>query len=199
LLITLAAWVGGFDGNFDFKDIGLLFPPGVPYVMMRLLPASLGVALIPITYLTLRSLDCTATSSLLGSVLVLFENGLVTQSRHILLDSPLVFFTALSAMFWVAFCAEDRKHPGAGKGQDLSWRSKKSDGPFSYIWWAYLFLTGMALGAVTSCKWVGLFTIATVGFSTCKQLWTMIGDLSISPRTFFRLVYFPHIIASTGY
>ncbi|KIJ29707.1 glycosyltransferase family 39 protein, partial [Sphaerobolus stellatus SS14] len=43
-----------------------------------------------------------------------------------------------------------------------------------------------ALGAVASCKWVGLFTIATIGFSTIKQLWTLLGDLRVSPRLFIR-------------
>jgi len=47
-------------------------------------------------------------------------------------------------------------------------------------------LTGLSLGAVVSCKWVGLFTIATVGFSTVYQLWNLLGDLRISPRLWIR-------------
>ncbi|KAF8505073.1 glycosyltransferase family 39 protein [Hysterangium stoloniferum] len=168
LLITLAAFVGGYDGQFDFKDIGKPFE-NVPYVMMRLLPATLGVALVPVAYLTLRALDCRATTALLGSLFVTFENGLITQSRHILLDSPLLFFTALSAFFWVAFSNEN------DKGE-----------PFSEIWWVWLTLTGLALGAVVSCKWVGLFTIATIGFSTIKQLWDLLGDVRVPPKLFVR-------------
>ncbi|CAG8771294.1 2466_t:CDS:1, partial [Acaulospora colombiana] len=109
LLITLAAWLGGFKGNFEFKEIGAIFFADVPYVAMRMVPAVLGVLLVPITYITLRALDCSASSSLLGAVLVLFENGLITQSRHILLDSQLMFFTGLSVLFWVMFCNEDRR------------------------------------------------------------------------------------------
>lgn len=30
-------------------------------------------------------------------------------------------------------------------------------------------------------KWVGLFTIATIGFSTIKGLWDLLGDLNVSP------------------
>ena len=135
--------------------------------MMRLLPATLGVALVPLTYVTLRALDCRSTTALLGSLFVTFENGLATQSRHILLDSPLIFFTALATFFWVGFSNEN------DKGE-----------PFSEVWWAWLTLTGLALGAVVSCKWVGLFTIATVGVGTIKQLWLLLGDLRVPPKLF---------------
>jgi dolichyl-phosphate-mannose-protein mannosyltransferase len=152
---------------------------------MRMVPAILGVLLVPITYITLRALDCSASSSLLGSVLVLFENGLITQSRHILLDSQLMFFTGLSVLFWVMFCNEDRrpvtKAPSAAHGKGVI-----ATGPFSKLWWIYLTLTGLALGAVASCKWVGLFTIATVGLSTIKQLWTLLGDLHVPASLWWR-------------
>ncbi|KAN0062344.1 Dolichyl-phosphate-mannose--protein mannosyltransferase 1 [Thecaphora frezii] len=162
LLITFAAWIGGFNGNFDFKDIGREYLVGpdtpVPYVAMRALNALLGVATVPIAYLTLRSLSLRATTALLGALLVLFDNALTTQSRLILLDSVLVFFTALTVLFWVAFCNEEKR------------------APFSRRWWASLVLTGLSLGAVASSKWVGLFTIATVGVSVIVQLWEHLGD-----------------------
>ena len=88
--------------------------------------------------------------------------------RHILLDSPLIFFTALTTFLWVGFCNEDKQRP------------------FSDHWWAWLTLTGLSLGAVVSCKWVGLFTIATVGFNTVYQLWQLLGDSRISARLFMR-------------
>lgn len=141
----------------------------VPYVAMRMVPATLGVATVPLAYLTLRALDCRATTALLASLLITFENGLVTQSRHILLDSPLIFFTALTVFLWTGFCNED-KHGDS----------------FSPNWWTWLVLSGLSLGAVVSCKWVGLFTIATVGVSTLWQLWNLFGDLRVSPRLFMR-------------
>ncbi|KAF5386295.1 hypothetical protein D9757_008600 [Collybiopsis confluens] len=160
LLITLAAFLFGYDGHFDFKDIGKVYEH-VPYVAMRMVPALLGVATVPLAHLTLRALDCRATTSLLAALFITFENGLVTQSRHILLDSPLIFFTSLSTFAWVGFCNED-KHK-----------------PFTESWWAWLVLSGLSLGAVVSCKWVGLFTIATVGCSTLYQLWVLITDIRV--------------------
>lgn len=140
----------------------------VPYVAMRMVPATLGVATVPLAYLTLRALDCRATTALLASLFITFENGLVTQSRHILLDSPLIFFTALTVFLWTGFTNEDKHQP------------------FTTNWWTWLALSGLSLGAVVSCKWVGLFTIATVGFSTIWQLWNLLGDLRVTPRLFIR-------------
>jgi dolichyl-phosphate-mannose-protein mannosyltransferase len=133
-----------------------------------MLPATLGVATIPLSYLTLRALECRATTALLAAVFVTFENGLITQSRHILLDSPLLFFTALTLFLWCGFCNEDKRQP------------------FTDGWWTWLVLTGLSLGAVASCKWVGLFTIATIGFSTINQLWILLGDLRVSPKLWAR-------------
>jgi dolichyl-phosphate-mannose-protein mannosyltransferase len=133
-----------------------------------MVPATLGIATVPIAYLTLRALDCRATTALLASLFVTFENGMITQSRHILLDSPLIFFTALTTFVWVGFCNEDKYEP------------------FTEMWWIWLTLSGLSLGAVVSCKWVGLFTIATIGISTIWQMWTLLGDLRISPRIWIK-------------
>ena len=135
---------------------------------MRMVPALLGVATIPIAYLTLRALDCRVTTALLASLLITFENGMITQSRHILLDSPLIFFTALTIFLWCGFCNEDKHEP------------------FTTSWWTWLTLSGLSLGAVVSCKWVGLFTIATLGVGTLFQLWNLLGDLRVSPSLFIR-------------
>jgi dolichyl-phosphate-mannose-protein mannosyltransferase len=140
----------------------------VPYVAMRMVPALMGVATVPLSYLTLRGLDCRATTALLASLFITFENGMVTQSRHILLDSPLIFFTALTTLCWVGFSNEDKYEP------------------FTEQWWLWLILSGLSLGAVVSCKWVGLFTIATIGVCTIWQLWTLLGDLRTPPKLFIK-------------
>lgn len=135
---------------------------------MRMVPATMGIATVPLAYLTLRALDCRATTALLASLFIIFENGLITQSRHILLDAPLIFFTALTIFFWTGFCNEDKFEP------------------FTESWWTWLALSGLSLGAVVSCKWVGLFTIATVGLGTIRQLWILLGDLRVPPRLFVK-------------
>ena len=91
------------------------------------------------------------------------ENSIVTQSRLILLDSPLIFFTAFTTLAWTNF-HNQRKYP------------------FSDDWYIWLFLTGLGLGLAGSVKWVGLFIIATVGTSTINQLWILWGDLRVTTR-----------------
>lgn len=135
---------------------------------MRMLPATMGILTIPVAYMTLRALDCRATTAILASLFLTFENGLITQSRHILLDAPVIFFTALSTLMWVVFSNEDKHEP------------------FSERWWATLTLVGLSLGAVVSCKWTGLFTIATIGACTILQLWLLLGDTRITAYQWIR-------------
>ena len=73
LLITLAGWLAGFNGDFDFKEIGKDYlEPGVPYVAMRLLPAIMGVLTIPTIFLTLKASGCRTSTAALGSSLLIF-------------------------------------------------------------------------------------------------------------------------------
>ena len=78
LLITLAGWLAGYNGDFDFKEIGKDYlAPGVPYVAMRLLPAIMGVAVVPISFLTLKAAGCSTPTSLLAAGLVIFGTFMV--------------------------------------------------------------------------------------------------------------------------
>lgn len=76
LLLTLAGWLAGYDGEFDFKEIGKDYlEPRVPYVAMRLLPAICGVLTVPLMFLTLKAYGCRTTSAALGAGLILFGMG----------------------------------------------------------------------------------------------------------------------------
>ena len=136
---------------------------------MRSFPALLGLALIPIAFLTLIALRLSLATAILGSLLITFENALIAQSRLILLDSFLLFFTGLTMYFWVKFANYD-----------------SDGGAFTRKWWINLTLTGLGLGAVVSCKWVGLFTIAAVGMGTLRQLWLLLGNLKVTPRMWIK-------------
>jgi dolichyl-phosphate-mannose-protein mannosyltransferase len=173
LLITLAGWVAGFDGDFDFKDIGKDYlEPGVPYVAMRLLPAIFGILTIPTMFLTLKAAGCKTMTAAMGAGLLIFENGLVTQSRLILLDSPLIICTAFTALAWTCFTNQHELGP---------------ERAFDASWWLWLVATGLGLGATVSVKWVGLFTIAWVGSLTIIQLWVLLGDTTtVTPRKWFK-------------
>ena len=73
LLLTLAGWLAGLDGEFDFKDIGKDYlEPGVPYVAMRLVPAIMGVMTVPIIFFTLKAAGCRTTAAAMGAGLLIF-------------------------------------------------------------------------------------------------------------------------------
>lgn len=75
LLITLAGYLAGFKGDFDFKEIGKDYiEPGVPYVAMRMLPAFLGILAVPTMFLTLKAYGCRNSTASLGAFLVTFGN-----------------------------------------------------------------------------------------------------------------------------
>ncbi|ORY76622.1 Dolichyl-phosphate-mannose-protein mannosyltransferase-domain-containing protein [Protomyces lactucae-debilis] len=164
MLFALDGWLAGFKGDFDFKDIGMDYlEPGVPYVAMRMMPALLGIGLVNTTFLTLRASGCSPLTSMMAAFMVTFENALLTNARLILLDSPLITFTGLTAL---AF-------------QKFSYLDEQSAKQLSGKWWLWLTLTGLFLGATVSVKWVGLFTIAWVGTMTLFQLFTNLGNLHI--------------------
>ncbi|KAF9900391.1 hypothetical protein EC991_007431 [Linnemannia zychae] len=172
MLIALTGWIFGLNPSFDFKEIGMDYlEPKVPYVAMRMMCGLMGVAVVPMAFYTIKNSGHSLHASILAAVLVLFENSIVTQSRLILLDSPLIFFTAFTALAWTNF------------------HNHRKD-PFSDDWFLWLFLTGLGLGLSGSVKWVGLFIIATVGTSTINQLWVLWGDLKITPR-----VWLNHFLA----
>lgn len=79
----------------------------------------------------------------------------------ILLDSPLVFATAFTAMSFSCFTNQHEQGP---------------DKAFQLSWWFWLAMSGLGLGITASIKWVGLFTIAWVGSLTLLQLWVLLGD-----------------------
>ncbi|PGH10592.1 hypothetical protein AJ79_05415 [Helicocarpus griseus UAMH5409] len=173
MLIALVGYLAGFRGDFDFKDIGKDYlEPGVPYVAMRMLPAVLGVLSVPTMFLTLKAYGCRTSTATMGALLVTFENALATQSRYILLDSPLIAFTALTALAFTNFINQHEQGPSRA---------------FDPSWWFWLTLTGLFLGATLSVKWVGLFTTAWVGSLTILQLWVLLGDTkNVTIRKWFK-------------
>ncbi len=81
LMITLFGYLAGFDGEFDFKDIGKDYlEPGVPYVAMRLYPALCGIFLAPTMFLTLKAAGCRTFTAALGAGMIIFG----THARSLL-------------------------------------------------------------------------------------------------------------------
>lgn len=73
LLVTLSAWVGGFDGKFTFYNIGADYiRPNVPYITMRAFTATLGALVAPIAFVTMRGMGLTVETASAISTMIVF-------------------------------------------------------------------------------------------------------------------------------
>lgn len=160
LLVTLSAWLGGYDGHFSFYDIGANYlaedSNEVPYVWMRAFPALFGVLTIPLAYITMKAMGVSRQVAALIAALLTIENANITQSRLILLDSYLVWGSVATTTFW--------------------WLWRRTG---KYI---HLVLCGLALGFAASCKWIGLFLVACLGIFTIGDFWKMWKDVTLPLR-----------------
>lgn len=64
-----------------------------------------------------------------------------------------------------------------------SWFRNQASRPFETKWKLSLLLTGIAIGCVSSVKWVGFFITALVGLLTIEELWGMVGNTKM-PKVF---------------
>lgn len=153
LLNALSGWIVGFDGSFHFDNIGDNYTKNaVPYIGMRAFVAIMGAITVPVVYATMRESGYPVPIAAFSALLIVFDNGHVTQTRLILLDAALCLFMALSLLCYVKFHAQRYRE-------------------FSRPWWFWLVATGVSLACTLGCKMVGLFTFMTVGAAVLWDLW----------------------------
>ena len=74
LLLAFAGWLAGFDGKFEFENIGDKYvDAGVPYIKMRALPALLGSLQIPLVYAIMRETGHAPTIAAFSALLLLLD------------------------------------------------------------------------------------------------------------------------------
>ncbi|WFD44523.1 dolichyl-phosphate-mannose--protein mannosyltransferase [Malassezia psittaci] len=166
ILVSLAGFLSGFDGNFEFES-GHDYPKEVPFIKMRLLMSIYGILMVPVAYLTAQSMHWDWRTKHLFTLMVLLDNGWLTITRFILLDSMLLLFTLCVVLGLVRF-------------------HRTQSEPFTKSWWFWLFFTGASIGCVSSVKMVGLFATSLVGLYTMEDLWAKFGDLKMPVRTYLR-------------
>ena len=152
LILTVGGELTGFTGaNYTFGSIGEVFPDN-SYYGLRFFPALFGSLFPLIIYLVIRSLGGSRKISILGMVLVIFENSMLAQSRIMHIDILTLFFGFLGLLFYL--------------------RARNS--PTNRNRLVYLILTGLSIGTTISIKWNGLvfwFIVLLMGFvSLCKHL-----------------------------
>ncbi|OBA21563.1 dolichyl-phosphate-mannose-protein mannosyltransferase 4 [Metschnikowia bicuspidata var. bicuspidata NRRL YB-4993] len=156
LIIALAGWLVGYDGSFKFENIGDNYiANNVPYVAYRAFLAIQGTLVVPVMFLTMKTLNFSVIACILSSSLVAFDNAHVVDSRLILLDATLILSVAVTIFSYSKFSVYRRQ-------------------PFTQWWWIWLLLTGVALSCVISTKYVGVFTFFTIGIAVVHELWILL-------------------------
>ncbi|KAG0240358.1 hypothetical protein BGX31_002030 [Mortierella sp. GBA43] len=194
MLFSLVAYLLGFDGKFDFI-VGKLYTKSVPFIGMRMFAAACGVGLVPISYLIMKTSGHSTQAAMICALLVTFgkarvactfvpytrhptnkprhflvENALITQSRFILLDSLVLLFMGYTLLAWINFYNHRNR-------------------PFTRGWWIWLVQTGVGLFLSISVKWVGLFTVATIGVCVLKYMQESRTHLYLNMRNFSKQLF----------
>ncbi|GAA6027484.1 hypothetical protein JCM8097_007884 [Rhodosporidiobolus ruineniae] len=156
LLLAFAGWVIGYDGHYEFENIGESYIDNkVPYIGLRTLPALMGSAIPAAIYAIMRESGYPRLVALFSTSLVLFDNAHIAQMRLILLDAPLILFMCLAFYSYIRF-----------------YKLRYSE--FTRPWWTWMLLTGVFLSLTISCKMVGLFAFLAVGTAVVVDLWNIL-------------------------
>ncbi|GJQ78343.1 hypothetical protein Trydic_g22172 [Trypoxylus dichotomus] len=174
MLIGLSGYLTGYDGNFPFDKPGDKYE-NVSYIGMRVFCTAMGASLVPMTYLIVGELTNSVMASMISSLLILFDVGLLTLTQYILLDPLLLSFMMASILGGVKVSSRRIKH-------------------FSAAWWMWLIFTGTMLACCISVKFVGLFAVLLIGIITIADLWEILGDLS---KPF--IITIRHLLARTAF
>ncbi|XP_046370265.2 protein O-mannosyl-transferase 1-like [Haliotis rufescens] len=159
MLLAAAGSYSGFEGNVSFDRIGSEYPANVPVVQLRLIPAVLGSLIVPLMYQIAVELGLSRWAALLAGAFVLLDNALLVQSRFMLMEGMLIFFSCLAVLSYLKF-------------RNLAHRE------FSVQWWWWLCVCGLALTCTFSIKYVGFFTSVLVLFHIFKDYWNMLAETS---------------------
>ncbi|CAH2328479.1 O-mannosyl-transferase 2 isoform X1 [Pelobates cultripes] len=166
MLIGFAGHLSGYNGSFSFLRPGQSYGTH-NYLGMRGFCAFLGSWLPPFAFLIVLELSRSLPAAALAACLIILDTGCLTLSQYILLDPILMFFIMGAVLCMIKFHSHSSR-------------------PFSSLWWLWLSLTGVNLAGALGVKFVGLFVVVLVGLNTVRDLWKMLGDLSLSLEVIFQ-------------
>ncbi|KAM0680045.1 Protein O-mannosyltransferase 2 [Glugoides intestinalis] len=166
MLTALSGWLYGQSKDFEFSSKDQ-FPQSFDYVGMRKFHAFIASFTPLFAYLTLREFGFSLRRAFLLSFLFIFENGVVSISRLILLDSHLLSFTAGCVYFLARLFMRDSYKIG-----------QKPESRTNLI------LLGVLIGCVMSVKWVGLLATSQIGLYIAADLYFKLAFMK--PREFIQ-------------
>ncbi|CAM1321564.1 POMT1 (predicted) [Pycnogonum litorale] len=156
-LIALAGYLAGFDADFQFDRIGGVYNKNIPVWALRAVPAFFGSLLVPTVYHIIVEMGLTHWTAAITAFLIIFDNALLTQSRFILMESMLIFFSAFGV-----FCL-------------IKFRKIQNDS-FSPRWWFWLMMMSLSLTCGVCVKYIGILSSLLACVLLTKDFWFMIAD-----------------------
>ncbi|KAJ1767754.1 Protein O-mannosyltransferase 2, partial [Coemansia sp. RSA 1813] len=151
LIIALAEHLAtARNSTFEFGG-GAKYPSTVNHTFLRAQIAVFGILLAPLAYVTVRWMGAAqrsaAAAAAMAAWFVIFDNALCLMTRIVVLDGPLLCFTALTL------------------AATMRWWLRAGGGEMRWI-----ALTGVSLALATSVKWVGVFSVMLVGVLTVVDI-----------------------------
>lgn len=186
-IIAAAAYLVGFNGNFNFSSIGAEYTENVPIFWLRFIPALCGSLLVPLVYHIMLQLKLSKWTAILGAVLIIFENALATQSQFILMEPMLLAFSLFGILLQLKFQEEYEK---------LTRTTQVAER-------ASIIVLMLLYGLTSAISFTCAFCIKYVAFYSCllgifigvSQIWKMLGNnsysnLAIGIQVIFRGIIF---------
>ncbi|XP_058834523.1 protein O-mannosyltransferase 1-like [Topomyia yanbarensis] len=159
MLIAGAASAVGYSGKFEFPKIGSEYDASVPVFALRFIPALCGSLLGPVVYSILRQIRLSQRMCIIGGLLIIFDNALLTHSRFILMEPMLLLFSSVGILFVFKFL---------------------NSNPFSARWWSFGALAALSLTAGVCVKYIGFYSYFLACYIIGRHVWMQLPDRSQS-------------------
>ena len=91
MMIAVAAYLAGFDGEFDFEKIGTPYTNDIPLWSLRFVPAFCGSLLSPLVYLILCELGLKQWPGFLAGLFIIFGKSLRSWQWNLVFTEPFYF------------------------------------------------------------------------------------------------------------
>lgn len=170
LLYYLLTRMIGFKGSGQYFEPNQTFVgTGFPFYFLRCASVGLGVAEIALTYSTLNRLRLSRATTLLGSLMLLFENTYVTQHRYFFTQAWILFVALVNVSFWLP-----------------SEQSEKRMNEFGWGWWRFVLSTSLCCAFAGALSSTGFYAIL-IGL-ICST-WTLLQRLGTPKYPVGRAVF----------
>lgn len=168
----------------NWTSIGSPYPDSVPVAVLRIVPVICGSLTLPVLYHLTLNLRLGHLSALLSTLFFLLENTLLTQSRFILMDMILIFFSMTGLLFLTRarnqrmLMNQTRIQSLKIRIQSLKTNEKNADWQ-SISWLINLLLASLFLSCGVCVKFTGIYTFILGVVLVLYDFWWIIPDQSI--------------------